>query len=61
MNFAAPETVGGSSRWSDQAREEFFGSLFGGRKILFENDDDDHEHGEEGERDVEEEALRLFR
>ena len=52
QNFAAEEERG---TWEESARTEFFGSLFGARRML---DESEHEHGVvEGEA----EALRLFR
>ena len=61
QNFAAEEERG---TWEESARSEFFGSLFGAKRILDEND-----HGAgEGDGDMEDgmingeaEALRLFR
>jgi protein AATF/BFR2 len=55
QNFMAPEDRG---TWTENARDEFFGSLLGGRagKALREDND------EESEREEQEvEALRLFR
>lgn len=56
MNFMAPETIG-NTRWGDRQIEEFFGSLFGGRKVLDEDERDEEDEG----GDEEEEGLRLFR
>jgi protein AATF/BFR2 len=53
QNFAAEEERG---TWEESARTEFFGSLFGARKML-----DESEHVEDGAEDGEAEALRLFR
>jgi protein AATF/BFR2 len=53
QNFAAEEERG---TWEESARTEFFGSLFGARRML-----DESEHEEDGVVDGEAEALRLFR
>ena len=62
MNFTAPETLVGT-RWGDQQKDEFFGSLFGGKKILDERDEDsDAEvNGGSDDRGGESVALRLFK
>ena len=52
QNFAAEEERG---TWEESARTEFFGSLFGARRML-----DESEH-EDGVVEGEAEALRLFR
>ena len=60
QNFVAEEQRG---TWSEAASREFFGSLFGGRGALGEDDDDqaeDEMRDREG-GDREGEALRLFR
>jgi protein AATF/BFR2 len=53
QNFAAEEERG---TWEESARTEFFGSLFGARRML-----DETEHVEDRAEDGEAEALRLFR
>jgi protein AATF/BFR2 len=60
QNFAAEEERG---TWEESARREFFGSLFGARRMLDENEQDGTGDGatEEGMVDGEAEALRLFR
>jgi protein AATF/BFR2 len=55
QNFAAEEERG---TWEESARREFFGSLFGKKGVLDENDG---EGEEDGVVDGEKEALRLFR
>ena len=55
QNFMAPED---RTTWTDSARREFFGSLFGQRGLLEEVDIDD---GVEVDGAHEEQALRLFR
>ena len=59
QNFAAEEERG---TWEEGARREFFGSLFGARRML---DEDDRENRDVEEEEVmvdgEAEALRLFR
>ena len=62
QNFMAAEGTAGSG-WSEEARDEFFGSLMGGRRVL--DEDVAMELGsrdeEEGVENREGEALRLFR
>ncbi|KAF2472578.1 TRAUB-domain-containing protein [Lindgomyces ingoldianus] len=60
QNFMAPEERGS---WGDRQREELFGSLFGRRVGLGEEEQSDGEAGREGDEgiDVEEEGLMLFR
>jgi len=56
-NFMAAED---RTVWEDAARREFFGSLFGQRRALDEDElEVDGMDGEEGDKEVE--ALRLFR
>lgn len=64
QNFAAEEERG---TWEESARREFFGSLFGNRRVLDEGENGVQE-GERGGEDEDEgmvdrevEALRLFR
>ena len=52
MNFMPAENVG-TGRWGEEQIEEFFGSLFGGRRVLDEAEDEAGEEDEEG--------LRLFK
>ncbi|ERF70473.1 hypothetical protein EPUS_04751 [Endocarpon pusillum Z07020] len=53
----------GTGGWSEEATNEFFASLLGGRRILREDDDDasGSEGGGDGDGDGGGEALRLFR
>ncbi|KAK2809507.1 hypothetical protein FQN50_003775 [Emmonsiellopsis sp. PD_5] len=59
QNFMAPEERGS---WNERAREEFFASLLGksAREVLGEDEDEDMDM-EDGEEDLEEGGLKLFR
>ncbi|KAK2745159.1 rRNA-processing protein bfr2 [Onygenales sp. PD_40] len=59
QNFMAPEERGS---WNERAREEFFASLLGksAREVLGEDEDEDLDM-EDGEEDLEEGGLKLFR
>ncbi len=63
QNFMAAEGEVGSKGWSEAARNEFFASLMGGRRVLDEQGDGvgDVNNEGEGDVDVDVEALRLFR
>lgn len=57
QNFMAPEERG---EWGERQRDELFGSLFGQRMALGEQDDVQSE-GEDGDMNAEEAGLMLFR
>ncbi|KAK3316380.1 apoptosis antagonizing transcription factor-domain-containing protein [Apodospora peruviana] len=58
QNFMAPED---RRKWEDHAIDRFFGTLFGQKMELKEDDVDEDEDQEMGGLAVEEDGLRLFR
>ncbi|KAK5999528.1 hypothetical protein QM012_005381 [Aureobasidium pullulans] len=58
QNFMAPED---RSTWAERAADELFGSLFGKRMGLGEDDDEDEEGEPEDEEGDEEAGLMMFR